>query len=507
MRRQKWKWIAIGCILLLIVTNLWRSVELRDAIIVVHDQQRTTSTRPKSELRNYDEQQHTVADTQSDDLVVYPSLKDNSELGHAYYEQLEHQGESSQRDHHRDDDHNIIADGFDMQIETTHSPPRLDHELLLNKKKELQKHANKKSIRVQSAQSTIMDYRDANLHDIRQPIKTTSNRKNPLLPREQQVAIHVSKQLPHHNFQDARMNRYASQPRRNMRQIDQPLQTKLKDSEVKLIRRFPSALIIGVKKGGTRALISMLSKHPKIAIAQHEVQYFSYNYHRGRQWYIQQMPFTTRDAISMEKSPNYFSIDEVPERVYYQSKKVKLILIVRNPLDRAVSDYVQYVSDDWAETNHGKQQVPPKFESMVLKNWRVITADRNHFIQRSLYDKDYMRWRKYFKKSQILVVNGDELVSNPVSILKKVENFLNVPTFFKDDMFVFDEEKGFYCWNSQWANQTTAMPHCLGSTKGRPHPVIAENVQKTLNAFFHPHTKRFCIDASVDFSWCNYDNS
>ena len=85
-------------------------------------------------------------------------------------------------------------------------------------------------------------------------------------------------------------------------------------------RRFPNAIIIGVKKGGTRALIEMLSSHPSIKISKKEVNYFSKEYDQGLKWYLNQMPLATESDIVLEKSPSYFTFSAAVKRIYEKSK-------------------------------------------------------------------------------------------------------------------------------------------------------------------------------------------
>ena len=64
-------------------------------------------------------------------------------------------------------------------------------------------------------------------------------------------------------------------------------------------------------------------------------------YKQGLEWYRQQMPLSLPSQITLEKTPNYLVDWEVPKRVYNFNESIKLILIVREPISRAVSDYVQ----------------------------------------------------------------------------------------------------------------------------------------------------------------------
>lgn len=108
-------------------------------------------------------------------------------------------------------------------------------------------------------------------------------------------------------------------------------------------RRLPRLLIIGVRKGGTRALLEMLNLHPNIAMVPVEVHYFDKmdNYQRGLEWYRSQMPLSNDNQLTVEKSPSYYVTPEVPERVWAMNPHVQLVLIVRDPVTRLLSDFAQ----------------------------------------------------------------------------------------------------------------------------------------------------------------------
>ena len=103
-------------------------------------------------------------------------------------------------------------------------------------------------------------------------------------------------------------------------------------------QRIPDVLIIGVRKGGTSALLHILGHHPEIEGTSGEVCYFSttYKYKRGISWYIKQMPWSRKSQLTLEKCPNYFASVEAPQRIKLASKNVKLILLIRNPLSRTI---------------------------------------------------------------------------------------------------------------------------------------------------------------------------
>ena len=268
-------------------------------------------------------------------------------------------------------------------------------------------------------------------------------------------------------------------------------------------KRFPNAIIIGVKKGGTKALLDMLCSHPIIKGCKTEPQFFSFHFQNGLKWYIDQMPFTGEGELTIEKSPNYFNVKLSPQRIYNTTLgRIKLILIVVNPITRAISDYVHIVS------LHMKGNPSSSFEEKIVLDNGTINVQTSE-IYKSMYDIHYQRWLEWFKKEQIFVMNGEELITNPASQLSKIEEFLNVPHYFNKEMFHFDDDKGFYCWNSlnkekghPQKNITTDLK-CLLKSKGRQHPTVSQDTLDRLKVFLRPHTERFCSLASVNFSWCN----
>ncbi|CAL4076207.1 unnamed protein product, partial [Meganyctiphanes norvegica] len=110
-------------------------------------------------------------------------------------------------------------------------------------------------------------------------------------------------------------------------------------------KRLPQAIIIGAKKCGTMALMSMISLHPQVAGTQHEMHFFERNiftgwdnvYQRGLEWYRKQMPQSYEDQITMEKTPYYFVSEDAPKRIYEMNSSIKLILIVREPTTRIIT--------------------------------------------------------------------------------------------------------------------------------------------------------------------------
>lgn len=262
-------------------------------------------------------------------------------------------------------------------------------------------------------------------------------------------------------------------------------------------RVFPQAIIIGVRKAGTRALLNMLSLHPRIMSAREEVHFFDRrdNFDKGISWYINRMPLTSPDQITIEKTPSYFTHKEVPQRLSALSADIKLLLIVREPVERALSDYTQLSvkqTKRFGNTSSFEKLVFAPSPSGIHENYPPISI--------SIYSKFFVTWLKYFQRSQILIVDGDDLIRNPLHELQNVEKFLDIGEFFVKDMFYYNDTKGFYCWKKT-SNAGNEMPYCLGNGKGREHPIVSDEVRSKLKLFFKPHNKEFFKLTGQTFDW------
>uniref|UniRef100_A0A8C3GI93 Sulfotransferase n=1 Tax=Cairina moschata TaxID=8855 RepID=A0A8C3GI93_CAIMO len=255
-------------------------------------------------------------------------------------------------------------------------------------------------------------------------------------------------------------------------------------------KRLPQAVIIGVKKGGTRALLEFLRVHPDVRAVGAEPHFFDRNYERGLAWYRDLMPRTLEGQITMEKTPSYFVTKEAPARISSMSKGTKLIVVVRDPVTRAISDYTQTLS---------KKPDIPTFESLTFKNRTTGLIDTSwSAIQIGIYAKHLENWLLYFPIGQILFVSGERLISDPAGELGRVQDFLGLKRIITDKHFYFNKTKGFPCLKKA---EGSSKPHCLGKTKGRTHPDIDQEVVQRLRDFYRPFNMKFYQMTGQDFGW------
>ncbi|XP_052408378.1 heparan sulfate glucosamine 3-O-sulfotransferase 3B1a isoform X1 [Carassius gibelio] len=255
-------------------------------------------------------------------------------------------------------------------------------------------------------------------------------------------------------------------------------------------KKLPQAIIIGVKKGGTRALLEFLRLHPDIRAVGAEPHFFDRNYEKGLEWYRELMPETQEGQLTMEKTPSYFVTKEVPGRIHAMSKDTKLIVVVRDPVTRAISDYTQ---------TRSKKPDIPSFESLTFKNITANLIDTSwSAVQIGMYARHLEQWLEFFPMSQLLFVSGERLISDPAGEMARVQNFLGLRREVTHKHFHFNPAKGFPCLKRPESN---TKPHCLGKTKGRTHPNIHPDVIQRLRDFYTPFNKKFYHMTGHDFGW------
>ena len=196
------------------------------------------------------------------------------------------------------------------------------------------------------------------------------------------------------------------------------------------------------------------------------------------------MPYTYPNQLTIEKTPHYFIKKPPPELIFKMNPDIKLILIIRDPVKRAESHYTHYLESRqvFVDSNNSSQL----FEKTILvENGTVRDPPRSSWIKHGRYIKYLKRWLVYFKMEQIQIVDGESFIKNPFNEIKKVEKFLNLRPYIKQEHFVYDPKKRFYCMNKKLDNKTV---ECLASNKGRKHANLSESVINKLHDFYRPYS-------------------
>lgn len=202
------------------------------------------------------------------------------------------------------------------------------------------------------------------------------------------------------------------------------------------------------------------------------------------------MPRTLDGQITMEKTPSYFITKEAPRRVHSMSRRTKLIVVVRDPVTRAVSDYTQTLT---------KSPGLPSFQNLVFHNTSTGLIDTSWSAVRiGIYAKHLDNWLRFFPLSRLLFVSGERLVTDPAGEMGRVQDFLGLKRVVTDKHFYFNQTKGFPCLKKP---EGSSRPRCLGKSKGRPHPQIPSEVLLRLRDFYRPFNLKFYQMTGQNFGW------
>lgn len=184
----------------------------------------------------------------------------------------------------------------------------------------------------------------------------------------------------------------------------------------------------------------------------------------------------------------------MPERIKAMNSSVKLLLILREPVTRAVSDYAQLRSNP-AANRSGRRT----FEQLVVRPDGTVNT-RYRPIAVSTYHSHVYRWLDAFPREQLFVVNGDRLIADPAPELARIETFLGLEHRIGAGNFYFNRTKGFYCMR-YGARPAAAADRCLKETKGRKHPDVRPEVVAKLRRHFVRHNQRLYDVLGEDFGW------
>lgn len=268
------------------------------------------------------------------------------------------------------------------------------------------------------------------------------------------------------------------------------------ENEMEWKRRLPNALVIGIRKGGTRAVLNFLSRHPSVRVCPREVHFFDRqeNYIRGSDWYREQMPLSFSSQTTIEKTPAYFVTEDVPNRVFKMSPSIKLLVVVRDPTIRAISDYAQLFEKSNGTLRSFEQYITEDPQHRILRKTSSI-------VTTGIYVDHLNKWLEYFPLEQIHFISGEMLVKNPVHEMQSVENFLGLKPYINENLFYYNDTKGFLCLVRTTQKGEGDQSGCLSDSKGRPHPPVNEDVVTLLRDFYRPLNKHFYRAIGRNFGW------
>lgn len=184
--------------------------------------------------------------------------------------------------------------------------------------------------------------------------------------------------------------------------------------------KYPNFLIIGTMKGGTESAVFHLNQHPDVYLYAEEIHYFDYpeNYKIKEKNYLNKFK-KTKCKMRGEKTPSYMLSAEVLKRIHDFNKDMKLIMFLREPIQRTISHYKHELR---AREKNNKEIVD--FDTFI----NSYQGPRNPVI-RGFYDQQLENIYQIFPKENVLVLISEEVLLNPQKEYAKIFKFLNVSDY------------------------------------------------------------------------------
>ncbi|HEY6397495.1 MAG TPA: sulfotransferase domain-containing protein [Solirubrobacteraceae bacterium] len=258
-------------------------------------------------------------------------------------------------------------------------------------------------------------------------------------------------------------------------------------------RVLPDFVIIGAAKAGTTSVYAWLCEHPFVKRARRkEIDYFTYHHYRGADWYRHHFPPTAdrsafatehgRPFITGEASPSYLLDESAPRRMAKLLPDIKLIVALRNPADRAYSQFQMRRRD-------GEEPIESFADALEVEDPRFAAIDSGSalagsdrrrekdwrtYLSRGRYAEQLERWFACFPVEQFHIVELGELAADPLAATGALYEFLGLPP--------------------------GAGHHLEARFRAEYEPMRAE-VRDRLLEYFRPHNERLYELLGRQFAW------
>ncbi|WDE00534.1 sulfotransferase family protein [Thalassomonas actiniarum] len=210
-------------------------------------------------------------------------------------------------------------------------------------------------------------------------------------------------------------------------------------------RTLPNCMIVGAQKAGSSSLYHYLVQHPQVhASFSKEKHYFDGGtvanldtFAKGQPWYQAHFPLKTQvkpGDVCIDASPLYLFNPLVAQRIKAQIPHCKIIILLRNPVERAISHYyhVKRFGHEKLTLKDALAQESNRLANALNRKDYQDPAFRLYSYQaRGLYLQQIALYQQHFASEQILILNSEVLFSRPEDILPRVFDFLNLDTDYQ----------------------------------------------------------------------------
>jgi hypothetical protein len=187
----------------------------------------------------------------------------------------------------------------------------------------------------------------------------------------------------------------------------------------------PTFLCIGVQKSGTTSLINYLSQHKDIFIKSGESHFFDTTEPSETEIINYENTFDTNKLIVGERTPSYNYLQFAMDRIYNYSPNIKLILILREPISRAFSQYNMKLNFQNKTLNDiNDEQIMLDFENEENINLSELKSNGNNYIIRGKYDEIISYILSKFPRENLYIGIAEEIKENKKKSYNDIINFL-----------------------------------------------------------------------------------
>jgi hypothetical protein len=227
-------------------------------------------------------------------------------------------------------------------------------------------------------------------------------------------------------------------------------------------------------------------------------------YKRGNHWYHSHYPlslFHKGELLTFEGTPDYLYAQRCAERIYKYNPNIKLIVLVRNPIERAFSAWAMfrnlyYENPDYLyqRSRTANEPVRVAFDNLLASKqfpgfddvvkWEISHIENNSeqpepsYIRRGLYAKQLQNYLSYFNKDQVNIIHSQDLRESTPNALSQLCDFLEIP---KHD----------------WSSEVLPQLH-RGNYNDK---YISDDMKFTLNQFYRQHNEGLYELIGRGFGW------
>ena len=253
------------------------------------------------------------------------------------------------------------------------------------------------------------------------------------------------------------------------------------------VRVLPNFFVIGGVRCGTTSLYHYLGQHNCIKQAAYdELGYFDDNFHLGLNWYRSLFPTKFmqkkieseyKKFLTYDVTPFYIYNPLVVDRIFKFSPNAKIIAVLRNPIDRAYSNYNIKMQAE-GDTKITFEEIINSEIGIIEKNIDNYAFLVNTFYElllaRGFYAKQLEFWFKKFPRKNILLISSEELATNTDKTISEIFEFLEVPIQKISDLTKQNEIK---------------------------YPKMKDSTREILINFFKPHNEKLFGMLGRRFNW------